>query len=100
MFVGNNLGVSQSWKTYIDSRPLAERSEHSNHSYTYRVHFCGMELARDDNPNERDIRDTIERLNDMCDWVKWIASVTTGVLVGGGVNVAWRLAVKPRSDEG
>ena len=99
IFVHDNLYVTQSWKTYFDSRPLAERSAQSVHSHTYRLEFCGLVLARDENTDGRDIRGSIAQLNDLCDLVKVLASLVSGLLVGYSVNVFLRLTFQSRPSE-
>jgi hypothetical protein len=99
LVLNSNLGVTKSWKTYYGPGSLAERSEMTSHSYTYRVFFCDLELARDDNLDGRDIRETIKQLDDMCDWIQLIVSWVSGLLVGFTVNTMLRLTCQSRSGD-
>jgi len=65
----------------------------------YRVEFCGAVLAQDDNPDGRDIENTIDQIETTCDWIKGLTSVASGVVVGYGVNVALRLMYQPRRED-
>lgn len=65
----------------------------------YRVEFCGIELARADNPDGRDIEHTITLLNWMDVWGTRLVSLVCGLLIGCVVNIFLRLTFQPRRSE-
>jgi len=94
-FISNTLLVDARHEYFVTFHVFQE-VQHPAH---FKVEFCGIELARDDNPDGRDIKNTIDLLNWIDSWGTRFVSLVFGVLVGYSVNIFLRLTFQPRRSD-